>query len=121
LTLFPALRKPKDFPESSGHHIPSGAENLLSFLGSAALASLSSASLHQRERIKQLAEMQGRYFFRCDALCLHVAAAGGRPILLMENQAAEETYAYLTTTGRATGRMHRIEVWGSRFGLSAAE
>ena len=36
----------------------------------------------------------------------------------MEKIAAEETYAYLTTTGRVTGRTHRIEVWFVRTGMT---
>lgn len=31
---------------------------------------------------------------------------------------AEETYAYLTTIGRVTGRMHRIEIWFVRTGMT---
>lgn len=53
--------------------------------------------------------------------------AGAEPIMVdgakasppMEKEAAEETYAYLTTTGRVTGQKHRIEIWFVRAGMTA--
>jgi N-acetylglutamate synthase-like GNAT family acetyltransferase len=35
-----------------------------------------------------------------------------------QSSATDETYAYLTTRGRVTGRMHRIEIWFVRIGVT---